>query len=288
MTTDDGGRAVSVDGIPVHCVERGEGTAVLVLHGSGVDHRAMTDVVEPLFADRPGFRRVYLDLPGMGRTPAPDHLVDEAGVLAVVLGVIDEVIGEAPLLMVGQSYGAYLARAAADRLRGRVAGLALICPLGTEVMGEGADVPEHVVLHRSGDVDAVLDGALADQAAGYLVVQTAETLTRFRDREGPGIALADQPALERMGRGFAHAEAPGSGPPITAPTLIVTGRQDSWVGYAAAFGWLAHYPRATYAVLDRAGHGLPHEQPELLAALMGEWLERVDEFRVADQALVAS
>ena len=277
MTTGDRVRAVGVDGIPVHCLERGEGTPVLVLHGSGVDHRAMIDVVEPLFADRPGYRRVYVDLPGMGRTPAPDHLIDEAGVLAVVLGLIDRVVGEAPLLMVGQSYGAYLARAVADRLRGHVAGLALICPLGTEVMGDRADVPEHVVLHRSGDADGVLDGALADAAAGYLVVQTAETLTRFRDREGPGIALADQAALDRMGRTFASSEEPGGGPPITAPTLIVTGRQDSWVGYAAAFGWLAHYPRATYAVLDRAGHGLPHEQPELLAALMGDWLDRVEQ-----------
>jgi hypothetical protein len=30
-------------------------------------------------------------------------------------------------------------------------------------------------------------------------------------------------------------------------------------------------------VLDRAGHALPHEQPGLLAALLGEWLDRVGE-----------
>jgi hypothetical protein len=40
---------------------------------------------------------------------------------------------------------------------------------------------------------------------------------------------------------------------------------------------LEHYPRATFAVLDRAGHGLPHEQVGLLTALMGEWLDRVRE-----------
>jgi hypothetical protein len=32
-------------------------------------------------------------------------------------------------------------------------------------------------------------------------------------------------------------------------------------------------------VLDRAGHGLPHEQVELLGALLGEWLDRVGEHR---------
>jgi DNA-binding protein WhiA len=34
---------------------------------------------------------------------------------------------------------------------------------------------------------------------------------------------------------------------------------------------------ATLAVLDRAGHALPHEQPGLLGALVGEWLDRVRE-----------
>ena len=58
---------------------------------------------------------------------------------------------------------------------------------------------------------------------------------------------------------------------------MVTGRQDSTVGYAAAWDLLERYPRATFAVLDRAGHALPHEQPELLRALVAEWLDRVHE-----------
>jgi pimeloyl-ACP methyl ester carboxylesterase len=61
------------------------------------------------------------------------------------------------------------------------------------------------------------------------------------------------------------------------PTLLVTGRQDSAVGYARAWEMLEHYPRATFAVLDRAGHALPHEQPGLIRALVTEWLERVQE-----------
>ena len=40
---------------------------------------------------------------------------------------------------------------------------------------------------------------------------------------------------------------------------------------------LEHFPRATFAVLDRAGHALPHEQPGLIRALVTEWLDRVHE-----------
>ena len=55
----------------------------------------------------------------------------------------------------------------------------------------------------------------------------------------------------------------------------MTGRQDSAVGYARAWELLERFPHATFAVLDRAGHALPHEQPELLHALVAEWLDRV-------------
>lgn len=65
------------------------------------------------------------------------------------------------------------------------------------------------------------------------------------------------------------------------PTLIVAGRQDATVGYAGAWELVQRYPHATYAVLDRAGHALPHEQIGLFTALVAEWLDRVDETRAA-------
>ena len=40
---------------------------------------------------------------------------------------------------------------------------------------------------------------------------------------------------------------------------------------------LENYSRATFAVLDRAGHRLQIEQEELFNALVNEWLDRVEE-----------
>ena len=59
------------------------------------------------------------------------------------------------------------------------------------------------------------------------------------------------------------------------PVLIVAGRQDTTVGYRDAWEILESYPRATFAVLDRADHVWPVESPALLAALVDDWLERV-------------
>jgi pimeloyl-ACP methyl ester carboxylesterase len=69
--------------------------------------------------------------------------------------------------------------------------------------------------------------------------------------------------------------------PCHAPTLIVTGRQDSIVGYRDAWAILDNYPRGTFAVLDRAGHGLYTEQEKLCHALFDEWIDRAEEFAEA-------
>jgi len=39
---------------------------------------------------------------------------------------------------------------------------------------------------------------------------------------------------------------------------------------------LDNHPRATFAVLDRAGHGLGAEQESLFRTLVSEWLDRVE------------
>ena len=66
------------------------------------------------------------------------------------------------------------------------------------------------------------------------------------------------------------------GPAYAGPALVVAGRLDSTVGYAAAVDLADRYPHATLAVVDDAGHALPHERPEVLRALLAEWLARVE------------
>jgi pimeloyl-ACP methyl ester carboxylesterase len=256
-------------GVPVHYVEHGEGSPVLALHGAGVDHREVMACLEPVFDALIGYRRVYPDLPGMGRTPAPDAISSADDVLDVLLEFIDGVIGDRALLLLGHSAGGYYAQAIARQRPEHVAGLALLCPLlaGTH------DVPEHEVVHSSGDLGNA-------EFRDYFTVQTAETLARYQRYVEPAARQADAAALARIGEQWElrMRQAPS---PYRRPTLVVTGRQDSTVGYVSAWELLEHYPRATFAVLDRAGHALPHEQPELLRALVTEWLGRVEEARGA-------
>jgi pimeloyl-ACP methyl ester carboxylesterase len=82
-----------------------------------------------------------MDSPGMGGTSA-DTVNSNDDVLDLVIGFARDVIGDDKFLVVGHSYGGYLARAVARRCR-QVAGLALVSTAGDE----RGEVPERVVLH---------------------------------------------------------------------------------------------------------------------------------------------
>ena len=236
---------------------------MLVLHGAGVDHREVEACFEPVFDGVAGFRRIYPDLPGMGRTVASDRLRSAEDVLDTLLDFAGKVTAGAAYVLIGHSAGAYFAQAMAAREPGQVAGLALVCPL---LSGTRA-VPEHRVVVGSGEIGD-------DDFRSYFVVQTPEMLERHERYVRPGAALVDQAALERIGERWGLA--PGQGPTYAGPTLVVAGRLDATVGYAAAADLVDHYPHASLAVLDDAGHALPHEQPDLLGALVAEWLARVE------------
>jgi len=235
----------------------------------------MLGCLEPVFAGRPGYRRLYPDLPGMGKSPAPPSIASSDDILAAVLDFVDDHIGDAPFLLVGESYGGYLARAVAGSRADQVLGLALICPVGAALEHADRTVPEHVVLRPDQRVLASTDERTAAEFADNAVVQTPETLRRFRDEILTGLDLADQAALARIRQRWSLANGPEAASPFTRPTLILTGRQDASVGYVDQYALLPHYPRATFVVLDVAGHNLQIEQPELFNALTHEWLTRV-------------
>jgi pimeloyl-ACP methyl ester carboxylesterase len=254
---------IRVGQVVVHYVEHGTGRPVLILHGAGVDHREAEACFELAFDGVTGLRRIYPDLPGMGRTIAPETLRSADDVLDTLLNFAAEVSGGATHLLIGHSAGAYFAQAMAARRPAQVAGLALVCPLLPGLR----DVPEHRVVAGSGEIGD-------DVFRSYFVIQTPEMLERYERYVAPAAALVDQAALERIGERWALT--PDHAPPYPGPTVIVAGRLDSTVGYAAASDLVDQYPHASLAVVDDAGHALPHEQPELLHALLAEWLARVE------------
>lgn len=250
--------------VVVHYAEHGDGVPLVALHGAGVDHRDVRAGIEAVVPPA-DYRRIYPDLPGMGRSTA-DGLTCNDDVVALLGAFIAEV-SDGPVMLLGHSYGAYLARGLAAQRPDLVGGLALLCPVGEQT---GPVPAQEVVVQDEAAYDE-LEPMQHAEFGGYFVVRTAATARRYRDHVAPGIALVDQSAVGRI---FAGWSIDLESDPFPGPTLIVAGRRDSVAGYVDAVALLDSYPHATLAVIEDAGHALMHERPELLAALLSDWLRR--------------
>ena len=265
-----------VAGHRIALVERGAGGPVLFLHGNPVDHRDLLAALDPVFARRSGYRRFHPDLPGYGASPPEPTIVGSDGMLDVVVELFDALTDGRPALVVGASWGAYLARGLAARRREHVAGIALLAPAVIADRTRRDLDPFVNVVPPAGP----LEGGPAEWRDAFLegaVVAGPEQWAHYRDRIAPALDAADAEAIERIEAAYPFREdVDRIGPPIDVPALIVTGRQDEVVGYRDAVGLLARFPRATWVALDVAGHGLMVDRPAVVAALVDDWLDRVE------------
>ncbi len=185
---------------------------------------------------------------------------------------------QAPNRVAADLRGGYLARGVIREKIEQVAGMLLVCPM---IVADHSlrTLPEFRIIREDHELLDLLPEEDAQEFASMTVVQGQREWERFQTEILAGARLADYALLDRVrkqGYGCSHNvdDLPRS---FDKPALIVTGRQDASVGYADAWRILDNYPRTTFAVLDRAGHNLQIEQPDLLHALVSEWLDRIQE-----------
>jgi pimeloyl-ACP methyl ester carboxylesterase len=269
---------MEIQGIPIALEERGEGNPVLIVHGWQGDRRYMQADLEPAITASPHrWRRLYVDLPGHGGTPAPDWLGTQAQMVSILIELVQRLADSEPIALVGSSYGGYLSLAAIRSVPHLLTGAALIVPDLPAPDGSRDTARREVVVT---DPDAMADLAPEEVwIANTLVEQSAEAVELIRRYDMPAINVADQRLLASLNEHYLLPPAlqwPGSA--FAKPSLVVTARQDSTTGFraAAALGLSDEFPRATFATLDLAGHWLGRvERPAAFRALITDWLDRL-------------
>jgi pimeloyl-ACP methyl ester carboxylesterase len=263
--------------ITVYYETYGAARPLIMLHGRPLDHRHMVAEMEPLFEHRPGWRRIYLDLPGMGKTPGPDWITNQDQMLGVIIDFIDRVIPGQRFAVAGLSYGGYLARGLLYCRGEMIDGVLMTVP--AVIMDQTRRlVPEFVTIAKNDALMAGLEPALRPSIENMAVVQSQRVIDGWRAVIAPAVEAADHAFLNRLAQPETFSfEAELDNVTFDKPALILTGRQDNVCGYQQAWEMAAHFPRATFAVLDRAGHCLTMEQEGLFRALVAEWLGRVEE-----------
>jgi pimeloyl-ACP methyl ester carboxylesterase len=210
----------------------------------------------------------------MGKTPRTDWIANNDDVLAIVQSFIDKVIPGQRFAVAGYSYGGYLARGIVHRESAMINGLLLIAPI---------IAPNKLCLSTKPALvkdDALVLELTKEELSVFnlAVVQSREALEYLRIYVLPAIRVADLEFVKRLEGKFSF-DVDNLSEPFNKPTLILMGRQDSYVGYRDSWGIIENYPRATFAVLDRSGHfvGRPGEQENLFVALVNEWIDRVED-----------
>ena len=116
-------------GMDIYYESIGSGLPVIMIHGNGPDHRSLKGCMEPCFTGYDNlFRRIYFDLPGYGKTKGNAWLSNADKMLELIADFIDGMILNQPFILVGNSYGGYLARGILKKKQNLVKGLLLLCP----------------------------------------------------------------------------------------------------------------------------------------------------------------
>jgi 3-oxoadipate enol-lactonase len=259
--------ALALPGASVVYQEIGNGPAVVLVHGFGLDMRMWDPQVEHLAAS---FRVVRYDCRGFGASGPLDPAVPytHAGDLVALLDYLG--IGDA--VLVGLSFGGRVALQSALLAPARVRGLALLDAVldGIDWDQESADAMDEVARQ------VAAGGVPAGRAAWMAHPLFAAARERPEAASALATMVAAYPGQHWLGQDPHQAQQPR---PIDAleelamPALVTVGEHDV-PGFLAMAAVLARrIPGAVYRIVPGAGHMINMEQPAVVNELLTGFLD---------------
>jgi pimeloyl-ACP methyl ester carboxylesterase len=201
--------------------------------------------------------------PGFGHSERPAEFRTVADLAYFTLELADH-LDLRDAVLVGASFGGWLAAEVAVRSTARLSRLVLIDPLGIKV---GGRMERFITDMHALSQDDLAKAMWHDPERGirdYSAMGDDELLGLARSRESFTYfgwkPYMNNPGLRRWLRR------------IRIPTLLVWGQSDGIVGLEYARAFAAEIPGARLEVIPGAGH-YPHvEQPDRFTAVVGEFL----------------
>lgn len=255
----------------IHYEIHGEGLPVIALHGFGVDLNSQKGPIERALPEDAPFKRIYIDLPGMGKSK-DDNVVQTADDMVTIIQDLIKDLDLDSYILAGFSYGGYIARHIFDH-DPKAAGLFLTCPVVFQNQ-QDRELPPFKKCRRSKSKD--LNPREKGLVRGFAVYETPQSIHNLISDIIPGLDAADQDFLEKFratGYGFSGDNSPTKAM-NERPVACLTGLHDAIVGYKDAEKMLNQYPNSTFLVLDAAGHNLPQEHPDVMKAHLCHFLHQ--------------
>lgn len=127
------GKFIEIDGARLHYIDKGEGPAIVMVHGLGGQTGNFSYALLEKLTGR--FRVILVDRPGSGHSTRPSAMSARLSVQSTVVAKFIRALDLQNPLLVGHSLGGAVALGVALDHPGTVGGLALIAPLTHPVEG---------------------------------------------------------------------------------------------------------------------------------------------------------
>ena len=291
--------------IRLYHFSQGAGRNVLIVHGGpGMPFREPMRGLEPLAGE---YRFHYYDQRGCGKSTRPidrfesQNMYENMTALDQTLGLgaqiadierIRQVLGEEKLILIGHSWGGFLASLYAAEFPEHVEALILISPANTLIMPQPdassdlfASVRAKLPASQLAEYDAFMkdyfdfnklfthseaDLVARDEKFGQYYLSVVGIPVNEMVQQGEPGGWMTWGMYVSMGQRHDYRAALKK---VTAPVLVIHGADDLQ-SEAASRLYSDTFPNAQFAVIKNAGHFSFQQQPERFAQLVANFLLR--------------
>jgi 3-oxoadipate enol-lactonase len=259
-------RQITVDGAELAVEVRGEGGAVLFVHGFPCDRTMWRHQLAGLSR----WKRIAPDLRGVGES-SPGAGAYSIGRYADDLVAVLDAVGVSQAVVCGLSMGGYvlfeLLRRCPERVRA-----AVLCDTRPQADSAAAqrNRDELAALAVENGPDAVAERLLPGLLAPATLADQPEVMTQCRDMARRYSLTGMVGALRAMRERADSTPLLGT---IRVPTLVVVGAEDRASPPPVAQAMAQAIPGARCVVIPGAGHVAPLEQPLATSRVLAEFLD---------------
>ncbi|WP_136420041.1 alpha/beta hydrolase [Herbaspirillum sp. ST 5-3] len=265
------GNSIILDGMNINYHDRGQGDAVLLIHGSGPGVTAWANwrlVLPELAATH---RVIAPDMAGFGYTQTPSgYQTSPENWVAQVIGLMDA-LGIAQFSIVGNSFGGAIALRTASMYPDRVKKLVLMGSAGTSFpISEGLDKVWGYQASREAmreligifayDQSIVTDDLVDMRYRASIRADVQERFARL-------FPAPRQEGIDMLALSDAQLNA------IRMPVAIVHGRDDRVIPFQVSEMLAAKLPNATLHPIDHCGHWVQIEKKQEFLGIVTRFME---------------
>lgn len=246
---------VEVAGLTIAYERRGEGPALVLVHGGMIDHREWSPQLDGLSDE---FTVVAWDAPGCGASSDPPETFRMADFADCLAGLIEGARLERPHVL-GLSWGSTLAL----ELYRRRPDLPRSLVLTGAYAGWAGSLPPEEVAERLDAFLVQIERPAREWVGDYIpTLLTDRAPTEMADELVALMAESRKAGLRPMLVAMAEADLRDVLPTISVPTLLLYGEEDVRSPREVAEAMHATIPGSTLVVLQQVGHQSNVEAPD--------------------------